>query len=223
MSSYLSLNGKTIGDFRLNQDKTEYLNVYGGFTPSGSQQKRDAGNSNTILNTQVNTLSDFFNRNRAAGDVADGTLPESTQDNLGAYTLQSGDSLESIALQVYGDSSLWYLIADANGLSERKSVAGHTGSMQIGQRLNIPPASIGQHHTSKTHKVLNSTQMIGSTSATTPLPPVPPPVPKKNASSLFAKIVVAVVAVVAVMATAGAIGMMAGVAGSSLFTIGAAS
>ena len=32
------------------------------------------------------------------------------------YTARAGDTLASIAQAVYGDASLWYLIADANGL-----------------------------------------------------------------------------------------------------------
>lgn len=35
----------------------------------------------------------------------------------GRYTVADGDSLQSIALQAWGDAGLWYLIADANGLS----------------------------------------------------------------------------------------------------------
>ena len=75
---------------------------------------------------------------RAPGDVADGTLPEAPQDNIGAYTLQAGDTLERIALQVYGDSSLWYLLADANGISDKNAAAGSSSQLHIGQRLNIP-------------------------------------------------------------------------------------
>lgn len=35
----------------------------------------------------------------------------------GNYTVGNGDTLKGIAYRVYGDSKLWYLIADANGLS----------------------------------------------------------------------------------------------------------
>ena len=30
--------------------------------------------------------------------------------------MQAGETLETIALQVYGDAGLWYKIAEANGL-----------------------------------------------------------------------------------------------------------
>jgi len=86
--------GKTIGDLHLDTDKKQQLNVYGGFTPAGSQQKSHF--SQSIINKVLEQRGGPF-LGRAAGDVADGTLPESTQDNLGAYTLQAGDTLESIA------------------------------------------------------------------------------------------------------------------------------
>jgi nucleoid-associated protein YgaU len=35
----------------------------------------------------------------------------------GAYTVRTGDTLQSIAQGAYGDSALWYRIAEANGLA----------------------------------------------------------------------------------------------------------
>ncbi|VAW75616.1 hypothetical protein MNBD_GAMMA12-604, partial [hydrothermal vent metagenome] len=34
----------------------------------------------------------------------------------GSYTVQTGDTLTGIALQLWGDSSFWFLLAEANGL-----------------------------------------------------------------------------------------------------------
>src|SRR5262245_18392251 len=53
----------------------------------------------------------------------------------GVYVVNAGDTLESIALAVYGDDSLWFLIADANSLS-----AGPTDSLtsQAGGSYRIP-------------------------------------------------------------------------------------
>ena len=127
---------------------------------------------------------------RTQGDIADGKLAESTQDNLGAYTIQAGDSLEQIALQVYGDSSLWYVLADANGINDKSTKAGKDSPLHVGQRINIPTVSTGQHHTQNTHKVLNGNSIIGNTSASMPLPHTTPiasrkaqPVFKNNSSS----------------------------------------
>ena len=169
----------------------------------------------------MQTINGFLN---GGSDIpTNGVAPEAPQDNLGSYTIQSGDTLESIALHLYGDSSLWYLLADANGISDRGAQAGSGEQLHIGQRLTIPPVAIGQHHTNATHKVLNANQMIGNTSATVaaPLPPTPPPLPKKN-HGLFAKIVVGVVAAVATVMTAGIMGAIAGVAEGGLFSTGVA-
>ena len=37
-TNYLTVAGKTIGDLQLAADGSQHLNVYGGFTPVGSQQ-----------------------------------------------------------------------------------------------------------------------------------------------------------------------------------------
>src|SRR5262249_6669107 len=54
--------------------------------------------------------------------------PNNTPDS---YTVMPGDTLQSIAQTEWGDSSLWYLVADANGLQ---------GNMQLraGQHLVMP-------------------------------------------------------------------------------------
>jgi nucleoid-associated protein YgaU len=35
----------------------------------------------------------------------------------GGYTVRQGDTLETIAAQLWGDSALWYKLAQANGMS----------------------------------------------------------------------------------------------------------
>ncbi|RST45000.1 LysM peptidoglycan-binding domain-containing protein, partial [Variovorax sp. DXTD-1] len=49
----------------------------------------------------------------------------------GTYAVSAGDTLQGIAKGAYGDSSLWYLIADANGL-------GSDADLRTGQVLTIP-------------------------------------------------------------------------------------
>jgi hypothetical protein len=56
----------------------------------------------------------------------------------GAYTVRQGDSLKSIARSAYGDSRLWYRIAEANGL-------GGDDDLRVGQTLTIP-AGVGTVH-----------------------------------------------------------------------------
>jgi nucleoid-associated protein YgaU/chitinase len=62
------------------------------------------------------------------------------------YTVQSGDTLASIAQRFYGDSTLWTLIQAAN--SEI-----NPNNLQIGQQLQIP---FGQQHTVQSGDTLNN-------------------------------------------------------------------
>jgi LysM repeat protein len=83
--------------------------------------------------------------------------------SAGAYQVQSGDTLESIAQSAYGDSSLWYLIAQANGLSGDKD-------LRVGQTLVIPATLPGVHNNASTNAVYNGSLIIGGTTPTLPSP-----------------------------------------------------
>ncbi|CEG56767.1 conserved protein of unknown function [RHS_repeat] [Legionella fallonii LLAP-10] len=220
-TNYLSIGGKTIGDLHKDLLGSSRLTVYGGFTPTGTAKQAESTSQYAWQRAKgIQTIKGFLNRDNDSS--VNGVAPDAPQDNIGSYTIQAGDTLESIALQLYGDSSLWYLLAGANGISDKNAQAGRSDQLHIGQRLTIPAAAVGQHHTQATHKVLNANQMIGDTSATViaPLAPTPPPLPKKH--SLFSKIVVAVVSVVATVMTAGIMGALAGVGATSsgLFATG---
>lgn len=208
-TSYLNIGSKTIGDLRLDKAGAQHLNVYGGFTPTGSQQVASfesnfvKGISQTIKTLGRNLVTTNKNPRK---DRADGTLPETPEDNLGSYTMQAGETLETVALKVYGDSSLWYLLADANGVTDRNAVAGVGSQLHVGQRLIIPAANSSQHNTNSVHKVNINT--VGDTSATTPIP-LPLPTPKKS-HGFFSSLIVAIVATVATVMTAGALGTLFG-------------
>ena len=45
------------------------------------------------------------------------------QQTASRYTVREGDTLESIAAQVWGDAALWYKLAEANGLTGSASLA----------------------------------------------------------------------------------------------------
>lgn len=78
--------------------------------------------------------------NGADGDLApSGGPPEGNQapqDQPGSvrtYVVEDGDTLNTIAKDVYGDASLVDLIAEANDITAQ-------GQIQIGQKLELPPA-----------------------------------------------------------------------------------
>lgn len=108
----------------------------------------------------------------------------------GAYTVRTGDTLQSIAQSAYGDSSLWYRIADANGLASMNDV-------KVGQTLNIPNrvATISNNNT--TFKPYDPRQIEGDKT-----PNLSTPKPKKK--SWIKQLAMIVVAVVVAYFTAGA-------------------
>jgi YD repeat-containing protein len=112
-----------------------------------------------------------------------------------SYTVRNGDTLQNIARSVWGDGSLWYLIADANGLSGNEI-------LKAGATLTLPNKITNLHNNAGTFRPYNPGEVIGDTSPT--LPAAPPPPRKKKCGGL-AIIVVAVVAVVATVLTAGAL------------------
>ena len=188
----------------------------------GIRGRKDRDGETSYLTVAGKTIGDLRldkQKKQSLNVYGASSLPDIQQNNLGAYTLSSGDTLDSIALQVYGDSSLWYLIADANGITDRFARAGEKGSqLHVGLRLNLPSVTKGQHNTSATQKVLSSNEWIGDTSAVA-LTPAPPP--KKSHSNFWktiAKIAVVVTAAVVMVMSAGAMAVLA--AGTSLSGIG---
>jgi len=71
------------------------------------------------------------------------------------YTTRQGDTLQSIALSMYGDSSLWYIIADANGLQ---------AGVAIGEGLNlsIPAQILGLSHKADSFAPYNAGATLGN-------------------------------------------------------------
>jgi nucleoid-associated protein YgaU len=68
--------------------------------------------------------------------VSKATAPvRAPAETPGAYTVQSGDTLSSIATKVYGDSKLWKRIYDAN----KDAIGSDPGALKVGQSLRIPP------------------------------------------------------------------------------------
>jgi len=120
------------------------------------------------------------------------------------HTVGAGDTLQSIAQLRYGDSRLWYRIAEANGV---------TGNEQLtaGQVLKVPGTEVSGN-ASGTFKPYNAGEIVGDTS-----PYIPQPKPKKP--SFLAQLLVVIVMVVVTILTAGA---AAAALGSSFAALSAA-
>lgn len=147
-----------------------------------------------------------------------------------SYTLVSQDiivgdyaeTLKNVALKIWGDSSLWYLLADANGLQAGSPLAA-------GQNLVIPNVVTNVHNNVDTFKVYSPGQQLGDVNPT--LPDAPPSVPVVQKSgggggcgflSFIIIIVVAVVTYGASLAASAALGATAGAITTAGAIIGAA-
>ena len=142
-------------------------------------------------------------------------LSTSTDANVSVYVVQSaGEKLTSIAKAIWGDERLWYLIADANGLT-------FAATLTVGQPLTIPANAGASYNGADTFKPYNAAEIIGST---TPEMALPLPQQSGGGCGGLGQLVMIVVAVVATIYTAGlaagALGVSA--AGTSAWAAGAA-
>lgn len=131
----------------------------------------------------------------------------------GGYTVRSGDTMEAIARAVWGDATMWYLIAEANGLMSN-------ADLRVGQVLVIPNKVTNFHNNSQTVRVYNPGEIMGDVSPTSPEAPVAPPPPEPEGCGGLGMVLMIVVAVVATIATAGAAAMAMGAVGSSMMSVG---
>jgi len=118
--------------------------------------------------------------------------------NASAYVVRyAGETPSSIAQAIWGDSKLWYLIADANAL-------GGDVALAEGKALRIPARVNTVHNDFQTFKPYDAAEAVGNTTPTMPVP--------ANAKGCGAagKLVMVAVAVVVTAMTGGAAGMFLG-------------
>ncbi|MCZ4324630.1 LysM peptidoglycan-binding domain-containing protein [Pseudomonas anguilliseptica] len=153
--------------------------------------------------------------NASVPEISDTSTPISAlypARTPGNYVVTQGDTLESIAQALWGDSRMWYLIADANGLAP-------SAVLTPGDNLKIPNVVSSNHNDATTFKPYNPDDVIGDTTPRTinPAPP-PPPKPKKKKCGGIAAVVMVVVAVVVTIYTAGAASAAIGAATATTAT-----
>jgi len=144
-------------------------------------------------------------------DVLSQVTAFSNSNGTGDYVVQEGDTLKSIAQAVYGNASLWYVVAQANALNGDSDLA-------VGLSLSIPAVTTSKND-STTFKPYNPSEIQGSTTPNLPVI-APPPPPKQHCNVIAAIVVIAVV-----VAASFIVGPLAGAAlQSSLagFAVGAA-
>lgn len=132
------------------------------------------------------------------------------------YTVRNGDTLKSIARQVWGDADMWYLIAQANNL-------GGNETLVAGQVLQIPNKVTNIHNNANTFRPYNPGEVIGHIDPSLPQPPAPA-AKSGGGCGTIGTIIMVVVAVVATIYTCGAAAELMGAAlaeGATTMSLGA--
>ena len=123
--------------------------------------------------------------------------------------VQGGDTLRLIAARVFGDASLWYILADENGLKDPDA------ALTAGTMLRVPNDVVSLSNTADSFKPYNVADALGDTSPTVP----PPPAPK--GCGVIGMIIIIVVAIVATILTAGVAAGAMGAGFSAIMSTGA--
>lgn len=126
----------------------------------------------------------------------------------GAYVVRPGDTLQSVAQGAYGDASLWYVIAQANGLDS-------PDAMRVGQTLNIPNRVGTTGNSEHVFKPYDPSRITGDLTPNMPMP--------EAGCGAVGQILIIVVAVVVTIFTAGAAAAALGAAASATSGVAAAS
>ncbi|WP_444925668.1 hypothetical protein ACJJI4_15005 [Microbulbifer sp. TRSA002] len=213
MRHFYYFNGHAVGDVGNDRvpSRYDYVKALAETDGSGNRHLNDNGD-----HVQAVQSADFDQNFQPIN-------PSYPAASYTSYEAQGGESLQTIAATIWGDSSLWYLLADANGLRGDEVLTR-------GQRLELPNVVTNIHNNADTFRPVDGSLQLGDISPT--LPDVPPPPPVDSDGCGLAQVIVLAVAVVASMylgpwvygavsgALAGAGAVAAGAAGA--FAAGAA-
>jgi hypothetical protein len=81
--------------------------------------------------------------------------PDTLGTAPGSYTARGGETLSAVALQLWGDASLWYKLAEANGLSGAETLA-------TGRALRVPSGVTRSHHNASTFQPYDPNSVLGA-------------------------------------------------------------
>ncbi|WP_256082115.1 DUF4214 domain-containing protein [Massilia sp. YIM B04103] len=161
-----------------------------------SKEDRDTPSFNLIVNGEVLGVESEKTED-VLGTIYTGVSSPALKAAPSSYSVQSGnETLQTIAQAVWGDSKLWYLIADANSLEINSK-------LKVGDILNIPLRANTVHNDYSTFRPYDAAEAVGNTT--------PMPVPKHGGKcGGVGQLVMIVVAVVVTYFTAGALGGVMG-------------
>ncbi len=189
---YFYFSGRRIGEVTNNGS---YVSTYQG-------AMYDRANSGPASPTP------FHNGNYAVHNIDfdlayEALTPHSIRSGGTSWTIRDGDTLQGIAAAVWGDASLWYMIAEANGLTS-------ASLLTPGQTITVPARVGNVHNTSQTFRPYDPNQTLGDVSPTQVKPPKSGGGCGPIGQMLMVVIAVAVAAIVAPYATAALANTVAG-------------
>ncbi|WP_207769793.1 hypothetical protein [Solimicrobium silvestre] len=172
-------------------------------------QKHQDGQAGDYLETISYDVNSSGNQVGETGVYADGqrhtyldggsyaevqqVMPSQVGSGQSGYTATGGENLAQVAQTVYGNSALWYLIANANGLTENTS-------LKAGEQISVPSGMPTGQANSTTGKPYNAGEIQGGN-----LPNLKTPPPADGGGcSTFGLILLVVVAIIVTIATEGA-------------------
>ncbi|WP_299589482.1 YwqJ-related putative deaminase, partial [uncultured Microbulbifer sp.] len=179
MRHFYYFNGHAVGDVGNDQVPSRYDYVKALAQTNNSGNRHSGSNGDHVQAVQ----SADFDQNYQPIN------PNYPTASYSSFEAQGGETLQSIAAMVWGDSSLWYLLADANGMKGDEVLTK-------GQRLELPNVVTNIHNNSDTFRPVDGALQMGDTAPTLPDVPPPPPVDTDDGCGLK-QIIVLVVAVVA--------------------------
>ncbi|BBM03720.1 hypothetical protein GL2_37940 [Microbulbifer sp. GL-2] len=204
MRHFYYFNGHAVGDVGNDQVPSRYDYVKALAQAEGAGNRHSHSNGDHVQAVQ----SADFDQNYQPIN------PNYPTASYSSFEAQGGETLQSIAAMVWGDSSLWYLLADANGMKGDEVLTK-------GQRLELPNVVTNIHNNSDTFRPVDGALQMGDTAPTLPDVPPPPPVDNDGGCGALGMILVIVVAVVATVLTAGAFAAAAGASIGGMMTAGA--
>jgi YD repeat-containing protein len=186
--------------------------VKGNYTTESARQLAFA-NALTLTDNAVKAQFFFFEEGRNVGSL--GQLANENPDSIAFranfdanYTpvadmaastptvivTRDGDTLRKIAQSAYGDGSLWYLIGEANGLTQPDDV------IESGRELQIPNTSYALANTDRTFKPFSVSSELAALSPTMVAPPPPRP-----QCAMWKVLVVVIIVIIVTILTRGAL------------------
>lgn len=174
MHRYLYLNGAMVGD--VGNDGDAHLDYAQSLGQAKQSREEMYKGWRPISSADFDQNYQPINR----------TYPAATGSS---YTVKEGDSLYAIAGAVWGDVSMWYLIAEANGITAETALTP-------GQTLTIPNKVTNIHNNSGTSRPYDAGAIIGDVSPTLPEAPLPAPPSRAEGCGAVGMIIMVVIAVV---------------------------